>query len=117
MIYYIDLLCSFYPAFFISSLTVHRFLITAATVASKGLSDSYWNNSTYARVGGISVTELGLLELELLHRVDWKVMPRPERLVDYYHGLVERAEGYTIDGDADFRKDEKKTVHSPRPAT
>ncbi|KAF8862701.1 hypothetical protein BDZ45DRAFT_556731, partial [Acephala macrosclerotiorum] len=49
MVSYIDRLCSHYPAFIVSSLTVHRFLITAATVASKALSNSFWANSTYAR--------------------------------------------------------------------
>ncbi|KAF2129037.1 hypothetical protein P153DRAFT_292215 [Dothidotthia symphoricarpi CBS 119687] len=75
MVFYVDKLCTMYPAFTISSLTVHRFLITAATVAAKGLSDSFWTNSLYARVGGVS----------------------PEVLVDYYKGLVERGSGYVME--------------------
>ncbi|OIW27548.1 cyclin-related 2, partial [Coniochaeta ligniaria NRRL 30616] len=94
MVYYIDRLCVSYPDFTINTLTVHRFLITAATVAAKGLSDSFWNNSTYARVGGVRVAELKLLELEFLYRVDWKIVPNPEVLVAYYRGLVERCAGY-----------------------
>jgi hypothetical protein len=101
MVYYIDRLCSLYPAFSISSLTVHRFLIAAATVAAKGLSDSFWNNSTYARVGGIKLAELGLLESELLYRLDWRIVPNPEVLVDYYRGLVGRTEDYIIEDDVD----------------
>jgi hypothetical protein len=85
-----------YPAFTITTLTVHRFLITAATVAAKGLSDSFWNNATYARVGGIKVAELGLLELEFLYRVDWRIVPSPEVLVDYYQGLVSRSDKYAL---------------------
>jgi len=96
-VYYVDRLCALYPAFTISSLTVHRFLITAATVAAKGLSDSFWTNSLYARVGGVSVRELALLELEFLRRLDWKIVPKPEVLVDYYRGLVERGEGYIME--------------------
>lgn len=96
MVYYIDRLCALYPAFTISSLTVHRFLITSATVASKGLSDSFWTNNTYARVGGVSLKELALLELEFLWRVEWRIVPKPEVLVDYYRSLVERSEGYKI---------------------
>ena len=99
MVYYIDRLCSLYPAFTINTLTVHRFLITAATVAAKGLSDSFWNNATYARVGGIKIAELGLLELDFLYRVDWKIVPNPETLVDYYRGLVERSDGYILEDD------------------
>lgn len=99
MVYYIDRLCALYPEFTINTLTVHRFLITAATVAAKGLSDSFWNNTTYARVGGVRVAELKLLELEFLYRVDWKIVPNPEVLVAYYRGLVERCPGYVLQGD------------------
>ena len=104
MVYYIDRLCALYPAFTISSLTVHRFLITAATVASKGLSDSFWTNSLYARVGGVSLKELALLELEFLWRVEWRIVPRPEVLVDYYRSLVERSEGFRIVGEGERKK-------------
>ncbi|OHW97132.1 cyclin [Colletotrichum incanum] len=96
MVYYIDRLCALYPEFTINTLTVHRFLITAATVAAKGLSDLFWNNTTYARVGGVRVAELKLLELEFLYRVDWKIVPNPEVLVAYYRGLVERCPGYAL---------------------
>lgn len=98
MVYYIDRLCALYSTFTISSLTVHRFLITSATVASKGLSDSFWTNNTYARVGGVSLKELALLELEFLWRVEWKIVPKPEVLVDYYHSLVERSEVFRMEG-------------------
>ncbi|KAL8952375.1 MAG: hypothetical protein Q9222_001711 [Ikaeria aurantiellina] len=98
MVYYIDRLCALYPAFTISSLTVHRFLITSATVASKGLSDSFWTNNLYARVGGVSLKELALLELEFLWRVEWRIVPKPEVLVDYYRSLIERSDGYRIEG-------------------
>lgn len=106
MVYYIDRLASFYPAFTISSLTVHRFLITAATVASKGLSDSFWTNKTYAKVGGVSVKELALLELEFLVRVQWRIVPSPETLVDYYKSLVGRSIGYRVEGEEDNSADE-----------
>lgn len=114
MVYYIDRLCSLYPAFTITTLTVHRFLITAATVAAKGLSDSFWNNTTYARVGGIKLAELGLLELDFLYRVDWKIVPNPEILVEYYRGLVERSDGYKLESDGeDSSSEEDDLLDSP----
>lgn len=100
MVYYIDRLCALYPAFTVSSLTIHRFLIASATVASKGLSDSFWTNKTYARVGGIGMTELAMLELEFLFRVQWRIVPQPEVLVDYYQSLVERCDGFEIERNA-----------------
>jgi hypothetical protein len=106
MVYYIDRLCAMYQDFNINKLTVHRFLITAATVASKGLSDSFWNNTTYARVGGVRLAELKLLEVEFLYRVDWKIVPNPEVLVSYYNGLVERTPGYELESDGSTSGDE-----------
>ena len=97
MVYYIDRLCAEYPPFTINSLTVHRFLITAVTVAAKGLSDSFWTNPTYARIGGIPVSELATLELEFLQKVGWKIVPKPETLVDYYNSLVDRTEGFQLE--------------------
>lgn len=91
-----------YPDFTINTLTVHRFLITAATVAAKGLSDSFWNNSTYARVGGVRVAELKLLELDFLTRVDWKIVPDPDVLVAYYRGLVQRSPAYALEDELDL---------------
>ncbi|ODV93694.1 hypothetical protein PACTADRAFT_51458 [Pachysolen tannophilus NRRL Y-2460] len=75
-IYYIDLLSLSYPTFLINSLTVHRFLLTASTVASKGLCDSFCSNNHYAKVGGVHITELNLLEMEFLNKVNWRVIPR-----------------------------------------
>lgn len=108
MVYYIDRLCALYPEFTINTLTVHRFLITAATVAAKGLSDSFWNNATYAKVGGVRLAELKLLELEFLYRVDWKIVPNPDVLVAYYRGLVERCPGYTLDPSQSTSEDEDR---------
>jgi len=110
MVYYIDRLCALYPEFTINTLTVHRFLITAATVAAKGLSDAFWNNSTYARVGGVKLAELKLLELEFLHRLDWKIVPNPEILVAYYQGLVDRCPGYTLQPEEGDEEDEDEEI-------
>lgn len=99
MVYYIDILSTHYPPFVVSSLTVHRFLITAATVASKGLCDTFLTNGLYARIGGVSLMELNMLELEFLVRVGWRIVPKHEVLEEYYGSLVERGgDGYLLDG-------------------
>ena len=51
-------------------------------------------------MGGVSLKELALLELEFLWRVEWRIVPKPEVLVDYYRSLVERSEGFKVEGDA-----------------
>lgn len=99
MVYYIDILSTHYSPFVVSSLTVHRFLITAATVASKGLCDSFLTNGFYAKVGGVSLMELNLLELEFLVRVGWRIVPKGEVLEEYYRSLIGRLQTkYVIEG-------------------
>lgn len=97
MVFYIDRLCAAFPIFTINSLTVHRFLITAVTVAAKGLCDVFWTNSLYAKVGGVSLKELALLELELLTRVEWRIIPETEKLGEYYRSVVERHPDYVLE--------------------
>ena len=57
-VYYIDLLSAVYPEFTLNSLTVHRFLLTATTIASKGLCDSFCTNTHYSKVGGVQCLSL-----------------------------------------------------------
>ncbi|ORZ25716.1 cyclin-domain-containing protein [Absidia repens] len=85
---YIDRVCERHSHFTISSLTVHRFLITAVTLSSKALSDSYCTNSHYARIGGISTQELNALELEFLTLIDWRLTSTGVVLQQYYANLV-----------------------------
>lgn len=88
LLIYIDRVCELHPEFTISSLTVHRFLITAVTVSSKALCDSYCTNTHYAKVGGISTHELNALELELLKLIDWNLTSSGPTLQQYYANLV-----------------------------
>ncbi|KAJ3364516.1 hypothetical protein GGF32_001616 [Allomyces javanicus] len=93
---YIDRICEAHPTFTISSLTVHRFIATAITVAAKAICDSYCTNSHYARVGGIQTAELNTLELEFLFLVDWHVACPAETLQGYYHNLVHQHVAYEL---------------------
>lgn len=97
MVYYMDRLSSVYPAFLMNSFNAHRFLITAATVASKGLSDFFLHFIIYSRVGGVKAAELQRLVHSFLRYMDWRIVPQPETLLAYYHGFVERVDGYTLE--------------------
>lgn len=72
-LHYIDQICTRMPLFTLSSLTCHRFIIAAVTVASKGLCDTFCTNNLYAKVGGIGITELNMLEREFLKAIDWRL--------------------------------------------
>ncbi|KAM3164643.1 Aminoglycoside antibiotic sensitivity protein 3 [Lachancea thermotolerans] len=92
-VYYIDLLSAMYTAFSLNSLTVHRFLLTATTVGSKGLCDSFCTNSHYAKVGGVQCSELHVLESEFLKRVNYRILPRDDNILNC---KAERREGLFV---------------------
>ncbi|KXN90174.1 Nuc-1 negative regulatory protein preg [Leucoagaricus sp. SymC.cos] len=73
-LHYIDQISARMPIFIFTSLTCHRFLIAAITASSKGLCDAFCTNQLYAKVGGITVTELNSLEREFLSAIDWQLV-------------------------------------------
>lgn len=73
LLYYIDKLSEYLT---ISSLTIHRFLISAICCGSKALSDSFATNSRYARVGGVDLVEMNALEREFLMAINWRLAVR-----------------------------------------
>lgn len=62
-------------------LNVHRLLLTGVLISAKFLDDRYFNNSFYAKVGGVSTAELNRLELEMLQLLEFQVSVTPEQLV------------------------------------
>jgi hypothetical protein len=73
---YVDKVCARLPTFTVSSLTVHRFIIAGISVGSKALSDAFCTNGRYARVGGVSIAEMNLLEKEFCEAIDWRLTVR-----------------------------------------
>ena len=50
-----------------------------------------------------------MLELEFLWRVEWKIVPKPEVLVDYYRSLVERSEGFRVEDGGQSNSDKSSS--------
>lgn len=94
---YIDRICKNLINFTICSLTVHRFCITSVMIGSKFMCDSFYSNSRYAKVGGISLAELNLLEREFLAAIDYRLVTSIEELNKYYVSLVESHPLYKIE--------------------
>lgn len=59
--------------FIVSSLNVHRLVITAVMLAAKFFDDQYYNNAYYAKVGGVPCSEINSLELEFLFLVNFSL--------------------------------------------
>ncbi|KAL1351495.1 hypothetical protein HN51_015415 [Arachis hypogaea] len=57
----------------LTSLNVHRLLITSIMVAAKFMDDAFFNNAYYARVGGVSTSELNRLEMSFLFGIDFRL--------------------------------------------
>ncbi|KAF8019877.1 hypothetical protein BT93_G0537 [Corymbia citriodora subsp. variegata] len=57
----------------LTSLNIHRLLITSLTVAAKFIDDSFFNNAYYAKVGGVSTSELNRLEMKFLFSIDFRL--------------------------------------------
>jgi hypothetical protein len=58
----------------ISAFTIHRLLLTATLVTAKFHDDEYYNNKYYAKIGGITLKELNILEIEYLHLTEYFLM-------------------------------------------
>ncbi|KAL3349565.1 hypothetical protein AABB24_022600 [Solanum stoloniferum] len=57
----------------LTSLNVHRLLITSIMLAVKFVDDDCYNNAYYAKVGGITTTELNKLEMKFLAALDFRL--------------------------------------------
>ncbi|RNF17490.1 CYC2-like cyclin 6 [Trypanosoma conorhini] len=69
---------------------VHRLMITAVLVSAKLRDDTYYTNTYYASLGGISTAELNGLELEFLKIIDWTTWVEPSQFEEYRLGLQAR---------------------------
>ncbi|KAI8879715.1 cyclin-domain-containing protein [Backusella circina FSU 941] len=72
----------------IDSFNIHRLLISGVMVASKLYSDVFFTNTRYAKVGGLPVSELNVLEVEFLTINDFSLFVTLEELQDYGDQLL-----------------------------
>ncbi|KAI8892575.1 cyclin-domain-containing protein, partial [Globomyces pollinis-pini] len=72
----------------INSLTIHRFIIASISIATKQVSDVYPPNSIFAKIGGLSLQELNLIEMELCKTLNWRFNCPDKLLQNYYTNLV-----------------------------
>ncbi|KAK9095102.1 hypothetical protein Scep_026571 [Stephania cephalantha] len=80
---YLDRFAVCQPSLPINSLNVHRLLITSVMVAAKFMDDLYYNNAYYAKVGGISTTEMNFLEVDFLFGLSFHLNVTPNTFNTY----------------------------------
>ncbi|GAM26318.1 hypothetical protein SAMD00019534_094930, partial [Acytostelium subglobosum LB1] len=69
--------------FVVNSYNIHRILITSILVAAKYLDDIFYNNHFYSQVGGVSVKEINVMELDFLKLLSFDVSIKLESFVHY----------------------------------
>lgn len=70
---FIDRLIRANEKFLVTSLNVHRLIITAVMIAAKFFDDQYFNNAYYGKVGGVACREMNLLEIEFLFMLNFNL--------------------------------------------
>ncbi|GKV08981.1 hypothetical protein SLEP1_g20547 [Rubroshorea leprosula] len=71
----------------LTSLNVHRLLITSILIAAKFLDDDCLDNAYYAKVGGVSTAEMNRLEMKLLFSLDFRLHVTPEIFRKYCYKI------------------------------
>ena len=93
----------------VTSLTVHRLVITAVMLAAKFMDDKYYNNAYYAKIGGVTTSELNHMELEMLRMLDYRTFVSSSRL----HELLGRLEVFQAPGRIVSVLCRKRSSHAP----
>ncbi|XP_059644787.1 cyclin-P3-1 [Cornus florida] len=75
----------------LTSLNLHRLLITGVMLAAKFLDDEGYNNAHFAKVGGISTKEINELEMKFLFSIDFRLHVTLETFNKYCLELEEEA--------------------------
>ncbi|GLJ18727.1 hypothetical protein SUGI_0334130 [Cryptomeria japonica] len=70
---YIDRLIFHIPGFHLTSLNVHRLVLTSVMVATKFLDGFHYNNDHFAKVGGLKLAKLNNLEVEFLFMLRFRL--------------------------------------------
>ncbi|KAG6500850.1 cyclin-P3-1-like isoform X1 [Zingiber officinale] len=85
------------PNICLTSLNVHRLIITSVVVAAKFMDDAFCNNAYYARVGGISTLEMNILELNFLVSLDFRVHVTVGTFDAYCSRIEKEAKTYQVE--------------------
>jgi hypothetical protein len=66
---------------------LHEIVLASMRVANKFMDDEYWNNRSYAEIGGISLKHMNIIELEFLKLIRWQCPVSLEQYDSFYKQL------------------------------
>eukprot|EP00930_Biecheleria_cincta_P016497 TRINITY_DN13398_c0_g1_i1.p1 TRINITY_DN13398_c0_g1~~TRINITY_DN13398_c0_g1_i1.p1 ORF type:complete len:257 (+),score=46.26 TRINITY_DN13398_c0_g1_i1:96-866(+) len=94
---YIDRIVKLQGEVPVTKLTIHRLLATATIISAKFLDDSFYTNSHYAKVCGMSLRELNCLEAHLLGLLNFRLAVTPEEYAIYFTQVRRAVQGAAED--------------------
>lgn len=75
----------------LNEMNVHRLVACSLLLAYKQLMDDRYNNVHFAKIAGVSLSELNHLEIKFLTMLNFNVYVSTENFVECYHGLLDYA--------------------------
>lgn len=87
---YITRITKLEPSITVCNLSVHRLVFFAVLLAIKFHDDHRYTNKQYAKVGGIPLKEVNMLELKFLKLLDFKMLVQPDEY-SFYLDLILQA--------------------------
>ncbi|PWA15468.1 cyclin-P3-1 [Artemisia annua] len=81
----------------LTSLNVHRLLITSIMVAAKFIDEAFFNNAYYAKVGGVTTAEMNRLEMKFLFGIDFQLYVNDSTFRKYCSELMSGAKEIHIE--------------------
>jgi len=82
--------------FRLTSLNIHRVILTSVLLAAKFFDDKYYNNAYYAKVGGVINSEMNGLEVDFLFRINFSLYVKLEVFDKYQGELISHAVGAPV---------------------
>lgn len=96
-IIYYNLLIFLLTKYFSFQINSNRILIAASTLAIKFNEDDYFGNSFYAKVGGIRLSELNLLEESFFKLCNYNLFTQEVKFEQYLNFLILQMDGENDD--------------------
>ena len=88
MLIFIDRLCEL-NNFIVNSYNVYKILFSSLIMAIKYNEDEYYDNKFYAKVGGVTLKEMNILEISFLKLIDFKLYISEEIFETYFENIIE----------------------------
>jgi len=85
---YIDRIIRKNSNFRVNSLNVHRLMITSIMLGAKYSYNHYFNNAYFGKIGGVSLKEMNLLEIEFLFMINFNLYVETSMYETYNERLL-----------------------------